>query len=156
MHCTAAVSHPETKPPLTALARAELFNPSEETFYYFAGYGAEHQRLSGLGERGVLLDFSEFLQLLTKKGLLYDHVSMTDAAVCFKHACEALNAEDGQLKYPDYCKCMAALRSRMGLTRDGKAKAQVCMRSPFLSCVLCFMVAPCRGSYSRFLPRATF
>ena len=120
LHCTAAVAHPDTKPPLTTHSRAELLNPSEETFLFFAGYGSEHSRLSGMGERALLLDFSEFLQLLIKKDLLYNHVSITDASLAFKHACKSLNAEEGQLKYPEYCECMEALREGMGLDREGK------------------------------------
>jgi phenylpyruvate tautomerase PptA (4-oxalocrotonate tautomerase family) len=124
IHCTAAIAHPETKQPLTAMARAELVDPKEETFLHFAGFGAEHSRLSGLGERALLLDFSEFLQLLTKKEMLYSHVSVTEASLCFKHACSALNAEEGQLKYPEYCECMRALRKRMGLNDQGHPKYQ--------------------------------
>jgi predicted GIY-YIG superfamily endonuclease/CRP-like cAMP-binding protein len=122
LHCTAAVAHTETKQPLTQLSRAELLKPSEQTFLFFAGYGAEHSRLSGLGERAVLLDFSEFLQLLTKKELLYEHVSITDASLCFKQACHSLNAEEGQLKFPEYCECMRLLRARMGLDDSGNPK----------------------------------
>jgi len=125
IHCTAAIAHPETKQPLTAMARAELLDPNEETFLYFAGYGAEHSRLSGLGERALLLDFSEFLQLLTKRDLLYSHISVTEASICFKHACSAVSAEEGQLKYPEYCECMHALRERMGLDEQGNPKYQV-------------------------------
>jgi CRP-like cAMP-binding protein len=128
LHCTAAVAHPETRQPLTAVSRAELLNPSEETFLFFAGYGGEHSRLSGLGERALLLDFSEFLQLLIKKDLLYNHVSMTDASLAFKHACNSLSAEEGQLKYPEYCECMLALRERMGLDEAGKPKYQAGIR----------------------------
>ena len=77
------MAHPETRHPVTDLALSELINPSEETFLYFAGYGAQHSRLSALGVRAVLLDFSEFLSLLTKKELLYTHVSVTDASLSF-------------------------------------------------------------------------
>ena len=124
LHCTAAVAHPETKPPLNEVAKSELLNPTEECFLFFAGYGAEHSRLSGLGERGVLLDFSEFLQLLTKKELLYDHVSITDASICFKMACQSHSAEDGQLKFPDYCTLMAILRAKLGLDAQGKTNLE--------------------------------
>ena len=126
IHCTAAMAHPETKHPVTDLALSELINPSEETFLYFAGYGAQHSRLSALGERAVLLDFSEFLSLLTKKELLYTHVSVTDASLCFKHACKTINAEEGQLRFPEYCECMRVLRERvLGLDKEGKLKRQV-------------------------------
>ena len=125
LHCTAAVAHSDAKQHLTPVARAELLSPSEECFLYFAGYGADNSRLSGMGERAVLLDFSEFLQLLTKKDLLYVQVSITDASICFKHACHSNNAEEGQLKYPGYCACMYALRDRMGLNEEGKPKHQV-------------------------------
>jgi len=118
------VAHPETKPPLNEVAKSELLNPTEECFLFFAGYGAEHSRLSGLGERGVLLDFSEFLQLLTKKELLYDHVSITDASICFKMACQSHSAEDGQLKFPDYCTLMAILRAKLGLDAQGKTNLE--------------------------------
>ena len=125
LFCTAAVAHPETKPPVPEIARSELVDPSEEAFLYFAGYGSGHSRLSGMGERALLLDFSEFLQLLTKKELLYTHVSVTDASTCFKHACNSLNAEEGQLKFSEYCECMRALRQRMGWDGNGRVKRQV-------------------------------
>eukprot|EP00960_Hanusia_phi_P029873 748233-Hanusia_phi.AAC.2 len=115
LHCSAAMSHLETILAIPESARNELTDPKYETFRYFAALGSDQVRLSGLGERAFLLDFTEFLALLTQIGLLYRYVSVTDASSSFKQVCMTSSVEDGQLDYVKYCDCMRVLSSKLGM-----------------------------------------
>jgi len=118
LHCSAAMSHPETTTAIPESAKNELMDPKFETFRYFAALGSDQVRLSGMGERAFLLDFTEFLALLTQIGLLYRYTSVTDASSSFKQVCMTSSVEDGQLDYAKYCACMRILSSKLRLDKD--------------------------------------